>query len=176
MRALVMYESMYGNTRAIAEAIAEGLASQGVETALEPVAEADPAMAEGVELLIVGGPTHAHGMSRASTRQSAKDTADSKPALTMEPSASGPGVRDWLDALPRLEIAAAAFDTRIDAPAILTGRAAKGIDRKLREIGCRGAVEPESFLVTTENRLVDGEIDRARAWGSKLAGRHVATG
>ncbi|HEU4320630.1 MAG TPA: flavodoxin family protein [Acidimicrobiia bacterium] len=176
MRALVIYESMYGNTRAIAQAIGEGLASQGVETAVEPVAEADPAKFDGVELLIVGGPTHAHGMSRVSTRQSAVDTADRKAALSLEGSASGPGVREWLDALPDLEIAAAAFDTRIDAPAILTGRAAKGIDRKLHDIGCRRTVEPESFLVTTENRLVDGEVDRARVWGSMLAGRRVTTG
>lgn len=78
--------------------------------------------------------------------------------------------------LPDLEIAAAAFDTRIDAAAILTGRAAKGIDSMLHDIGCRRAADPESFLVTTENRLVDGEVDRTRAWGSKLADRHVTTG
>ena len=74
--------------------------------------------------------------------------------------------------------AAAAFDTRIDAPAALTGRASKGIAKRLRRCGFSLVVEPESFLVDKHNRLVDGEEERARAWGAALAattlGAHAA--
>ena len=67
MKALVVYESMYGNTRSVAEAIVEGLC-ETAEPRLVPVSEAKAAVHEGADLLVVGGPTHAHGMSRPSTR------------------------------------------------------------------------------------------------------------
>jgi flavodoxin len=62
VNALVVYESIYGNTRAVAEAIAEGLGGAVVRS----VHEAD---ASGpVELLVVGGPTHMHGMTTSFSR------------------------------------------------------------------------------------------------------------
>jgi hypothetical protein len=173
MRALLVYESMYGNTHAVADAISQGLAGQGVEVTLEPASSGYNGKAGGVDLLIVGGPTHARGMTRPNTRRSAIDTAHMRSGLTIDLSAEGPGVREWLDSMSRLEVAAAAFDTRIDAPPFLTGRAAKSIDARLRALGCRRAAQPESFLVTIKNHLVDGELDRAREWGSMLAGQLV---
>lgn len=173
MRALVVYESMYGNTHAVANAISEGLTDKGVEVAVESASSCDTSRAEDVDLLLVGGPTHARGMARPNTRRSAMDTAHMKSGLTIDPSAQGPGVREWLGSMSRLEVAAAAFDTRIDAPPLLTGRAAKGIDAELQALGCRRAAQPESFLVTIQNELVAGELDRAREWGSMLASRLV---
>jgi hypothetical protein len=61
------------------------------------------------------------------------------------------------------------FDTRVHRPAALTGRAAKGVTRLLREHGFDVVAEPESFLVTRQDRLEPHEQDRARDWAAKLA-------
>jgi hypothetical protein len=121
-------------------------------------------------LLVVGGPTHAHGMSRAATRKAAVDAAD-KPAggLKVEPGALGPGMRERLGALGRYSVKAAAFDTRMHEPAALTGRASKGADRLLRAHGFDVVAGPESFLVSRRDRLDPQETTRARDWGAKLA-------
>lgn len=176
MRALVIYESMFGNTHLVADAIAEGLAQRGANVTVTDPARVEEDMMKGLDLLVVGGPTHARGMTRPGTRESAIDTAGKDPDLEIDPAANGPGVREWLDSMGLIDVAAAAFDTRIDAPPLLTGRAAKGIDGKLQRLGCKRVVEPESFLVTTKNELVDGELHRAKEWGSALVGRFVSTG
>jgi Flavodoxin domain len=170
MRAIVIYESMYGNTRLVAERIADGL-SDGYEVTLLTVREALGAPGPDADLIVVGGPTHVHGLSNQRTRKAASDAAE-KPAsgLTMEPAAGGPGVREWLARMGEgARGAAAAFDTRIDAPAALTGRASKGITKRLRRCGFDLVAEPESFLVDKQSRLVEGEGERARAWGAALA-------
>ena len=135
-----------------------------------PVAQASPAVLADADLVVVGGPTHAHGMSRAATRKAAVEAA-SKPVggLTVEPDALGPGLRDWFGSLGRYPVKAAAFDTRVHGPAALTGRASKGVTRLLREHGFDVAAEPESFLVTKQDRLEPQETARAREWGTKLA-------
>ena len=173
MRAVVVYESMYGNTHLVADAIGAGL-STAFDVSVVPVAQADPVVLAGADLVVVGGPTHAHGMSRAATRKAAVE-AGSKPAggLTVEPDALGPGLREWFDSLGRYQVKAAAFDTRVHGPAALTGRASKGVTRMLREHGFDVAVEPESFLVTKQDRLAPQETARAREWGIKLAARIV---
>jgi Flavodoxin domain len=171
MRSLVIYESMYGNTHSVADGIAEGLRSRG-EVVLVPTYEATDELVASADLVVVGGPTHVHGMTRAKTRIGAREEA-AKPGsvLTLDEDADGPGVRDWLGALAHApDKAAAAFDTRIDAPAVLTGRASSGIANGLRDHGFRLVARPESFLVDRHNKLVAGEVDRARAWGSSLAG------
>jgi len=169
MRTLIVYESMYGRTHEIAEAIARGAAQVGDATTV-PVAQVNPQDVQAYDLVIVGGPTHAHGMSRESTRRGAVEAAEKKDsALTAEPDAAGPGIRDWLDDLARAEGAAAAFDTRIDKPAIVTGRASKGIAKKLRHLGFTLAADPESFLVDTDTNLIDGEEARAEQWGKAVA-------
>lgn len=167
MRALVVYESMYGNTRRIAEAVAAelgGIAIAVRDATSERLADAD--------LVVIGGPTHAWNMSRPSTRKAAADGA-AKPGsgLTLEPEATGIGVREWLGdhagALP----AAAAFDTRIAMPSIVTGRASRKIAKRLRAANVKVVAPPESFLVTKGNRLAPNQLDHARAWAGKLAGR-----
>lgn len=64
MRALVVYESMYGNTRAIAEAVAEGL-SEATDVKAVPTSEAREILVDNpaLDLIVFGTPTHAHGMS-----------------------------------------------------------------------------------------------------------------
>jgi hypothetical protein len=168
MRALVVYESMYGNTHQVAEAIGTGLET-AYEVSVVPVSHADPALLDEADLVVVGGPTHVHGMSRAATRKAAVVAAD-KPAspLKAEPDALGPGLRDWFDSLGHYTVKAAAFDTRMHGPAALTGRASKGVFRLLRAHGFDLAAEPESFLVTKQDRLEPYETTRAREWGARL--------
>jgi hypothetical protein len=170
MRALVVYESMYGNTHEIANQIAVGLESAG-EVQVLSVADATEELVSWADLLVVGGPTHAHGLTSQSTRRSARDAA-AKPDsdLTLDAEATGEGVRDWLRASVSGEgKRAAAFDTRIDAPALLTGRASHAIARRLRKHDFQVVAESASFLVDKHNRLVPGESERAVEWGSTLA-------
>ena len=96
MKAVVVYESMYGNTHRVADAIGRGLAGSG-EVVVVPVAEAAPALVTDADLLVVGGPTHAHGMSRPSTRKAAVEQAKDNP---IDAAASGAGVREWLTTVP----------------------------------------------------------------------------
>ena len=169
MTALVVYESMYGNTHAVAEAVAQGLAPD-VAARVVPVEQADAVTVGGVDVVVVGGPTHAHGLSRPSTRTAAIEAA-AKPGseLEVDPDAEGPGLRSWFDELSVDLHHAAAFDTRMHGPALFTGRASKGIAKGLAAHGATLVVEPESFLVTKQNELLPEEIDHARAWGAKLA-------
>jgi flavodoxin len=169
MQAVVVYESMYGNTHVIAEAIGAGLKTV-FDVSVIPVSQASPAVLAGADLVVVGGPTHAHGMSRAATRKAAVEAAD-KPVspLKVEPGALGLGLRDWFESLGRYAVKAAAFDTRIHGPAALTGRASKGVARLLRAHGFEAVAEPESFLVTKQDQLEPQESARARQWAAKLA-------
>jgi hypothetical protein len=121
-------------------------------------------------LLIVGGPTHVHGMSRASTRQDAVKRARKPGAeLMLEAEADGPGLREWFESLGPASVAAAAFDTRMRGPAVLTGRASVAIGRQLRRHGFSVIAKPRSFLVTGADQLWSGEEEHAREWGASLA-------
>jgi hypothetical protein len=163
VRALVVYESMFGNTETVALAIADGLRSTGVVVDAEEVGAAPPRPDDGVSLLIVGGPTHAFGLSRPGTRSSA-EAQGGRPVVS-----ETAGLRDWLAALPARSrpISAAAFDTHIDRP--VPGSAAHAAQRRLRARGYRIATEAESFYVAdVAGPLVEGELERARDWGASL--------
>jgi hypothetical protein len=168
MRALVVYESMFGNTHMVADHIARGMGN-GVVAAVVPVDRATVAMVADADLVVVGGPTHVHGMSTTTSRSGAKDTAAADDDLDLDPDAEGLGLRDWFAGLAGAGTPAAAFDTRVDAPAVLTGRASKGIARRLRHHGFTLVADPESFLVDKDNHLLAGEDDRAETWGAALA-------
>jgi hypothetical protein len=71
---------------------------------------------------------------------------------------------------------AAAFDTRVHAPALVTGQASKGIAKGLRDHGYKLVADPESFIVDTHQRLHAGELERARGWGERLAAEVVPAG
>ncbi len=168
MRALVVFESMYGNTHVIAGNIADGLRASH-EVTVVPVAGATPELLATADLLVVGGPTHMHGMSNAASRQMAAETARKEGSgLTMDPDAGGPGIREWLNGIGDRHGPAAAFDTRINGVPAFTGRASRGIARALRQHGYVLLTAPESFLIGKHNTLLDGEDTRARSWGSAL--------
>ena len=174
MRALIVYESMYGNTRLVAYRIADGLRPR-IEATVVPVADATAELAGAADLLIVGGPTHMHRMSTAATRHTAVATAAKDGSgLATDPGADGPGVREWLHGIKHgIDHGgqlAAAFDTRLDGLPVLTGHASHGISRLLVRRGYRLIVGPQSFLVNKQSALLDGEQARARQWGATLAG------
>jgi hypothetical protein len=170
VHAVVVFESIYGNTHTVAAHIADGLRPL-FDVSVMPVGEATAAVMAGADLVVVGGPTHVHGLSSPRTRAAARE-AIAKPGqdLTLEPAANGDGLREWFRTLGDGHHAcAAAFDTRLDAPAIITGQAGKGIGRRLQRHGFWLALEPESFLVDKKNHLLAGEAERAIAWGAALS-------
>ena len=163
-RALVVFESMFGNTETVARAVASGLA----ESMTVDVRRAGPDVpVDDVDLLVVGGPTHAFSLSRTATRQAARDQG--APADT----AGGPGLREWLDGLrlPAEPPVVATFDTRIKKRGV-PGSAARTAQKKLRRRGLRVVAPAQSFWVgDTAGPLLDREEQRAREWGTALAGR-----
>lgn len=164
MKAVVLYESLFGNTEAIARAIADGLGPMG-EVVLARFGEVAQGTAEETDLVVLGGPTHGWGMT--------------KPASRTGPNAAGyaVGAREWLQGSRQATGKnAAAFDTRFDKPRWLTGSAALRIARELLRAGYRVVVPPESFFVLhTEGPLREGEEERARRWGAELAQRVAGT-
>lgn len=174
MKALVLYESIYGNTKSIAEAVAQGM-GDGAEVL--PVQSAELPGSD-VDLLVLGGPTHMHGMSTGRSRQMAVEASreDDDTQRVEELAADEPGLRTWIRDLPQgAGRQAATFDTRADKSAWLTGAASRGIAKRLRRRGYE-ILDSESFLVEdSEGPLVQGELERARAWGERL-GAVIATG
>jgi len=162
MRSLVIYESWFGNTQQIAQQVAVALEAEG-EVEVLSVGDPLPSL-EDVDLLVVGAPTHVHGLSGKRSRESALDQGGQGQV--------GVGVRGFIDGLPNGARGprVAAFDTRADKPVWLVGSAARGIARRLREHGYMLAVGPESFFVQgTPGPLEAGELERAAEWGKKLA-------
>lgn len=153
--ALVIYESMFGNTATIAVSVAAGLEEKFSVDCFE-VSHAPKEIPADVEVLVVGGPTHAMGMSRPRTRTDA----------------TGMGLREWLDGLQSVPsgIVVATFTTKFrHVPGSAAGRAA----RHMRRMGAR-TVDSVNFWVTgTRGPLVAGEQERARRWGSALAHKFV---
>jgi hypothetical protein len=176
MRAVIVYESMFGNTHAIADAVGKGLEPM-LEVVVVPLAEAGRERLGDADLLVVGGPTHFHGMSRTRTRKWAAAIAQ-KPSndLVLDRDADGPGGRDWLASLGHGDTKVAAFDTRFNGPAVLRGRASKAISRKLPKHGFEVVAKPESFFVNLKNHLEPGEEARAQDWGKRLAASVVSSG
>lgn len=169
MSVLVVYESMFGNTKAVAEAVADGLRDalaqrdDGIELTLQEVTDAPASVPDDVTLVVLGAPTHAFSMSRASTREDAL-----KKARTTDAARRTTGVREWIAAasLPP-HTTVVTFDTKIMKP--LTGSAAKSATKALHVRGFLDVARGESFGVAdTPGPLLDGELERARAWGAAL--------
>ncbi|MEE1786680.1 flavodoxin domain-containing protein [Streptomyces sp. SP17BM10] len=176
MHTVIVYESMYGNTREIAEAIAEGVhqADPAARVDCLPVTEAGAEVTRTADLLVVGGPTHMRGMSSGVSRHMAASAESHKEghedaAAEARESAGGPGLRSWFHHLPETESGthAAAFDTR--GATAGSGGAAKGIAQRLSHHHYDMVAEPEGFIVDgVDGPLHAGELDRARAWGAAL--------
>jgi hypothetical protein len=165
MAAFLVFESMFGNTQQIADAVTEGLSAHLPVEQVE-VGAAPATVGRDVELLVVGGPTHAFGLSRPGTRRSAAQQAEGGLVST------GIGLREWLGTLSQggaLDVAVACFDTRVSKPR-LPGSAAAAAEKQLRRLGFRVLARSQSFFVVgTTGPLVPGERERARRWGEELA-------
>ena len=168
MRALVVVESSFGNTLTIARAVAEGL-GRFMTVDICGVGDAPGEIEDGVDLVVVGGPTQAFGMSRPGTRRDAARQAGHSTAPKI-------GVREWLASAPIGIRRAAAFDTRINKGWV-PGSAARGIARRLSRLGATLVADPESFrVVGMPGPLAAGELDRGRRWGAQLATTITVTG
>lgn len=159
MKALIVYDSVFGNTEQVARAIGGVLGAEGEVETLS-VGAVQPGQLSGLDLLVVGSPTRGFQMTKP-----VSGFLKSIPAGVLK------GAR------------VAAFDTRLDmndpGPAILKflvgifGYAAEPIAKKLASKGGKPVTTPEGFLVAgTEGPLKGGELERAAEWGKKL----LATG
>jgi hypothetical protein len=154
---------MFGNTEKIARAIASGLRVRMAVDVVE--VGAAPTVLGDVALVVAGGPTHAFGLSRRDTRESA--TPRAADGLV----SSRIGLREWLTTLGDRTDApfTATFDTRVKRRRV-PGSAARVAGRRLHRLGFEPATDPQSFYVTGMlGPLADGEEDRARRWGDALA-------
>jgi hypothetical protein len=165
--ALVVVESVFGNTRAVADAVAEGMRDAGAHVEVVEVTGAAAVLPDGVELLVVGGPTHAFSMSRPSTRADALKQAHGPNGAAT----AGTGIREWIAAaVPDGGVRVVTFDTRV-RKALIPGSAARSAAKALAERGFERAARGETFWVEdTPGPLRPGEVERAREWGRKLVG------
>ena len=181
MESVVVYESMYGNSHRVADIVGAVLSEMGPCEVL-PVSQATAEHINCADFVVVGGPTHDHSMSTRRSRAQAESMAINDAAEigvaapSMDPHWQGPGLRDWFRELPVSPepIAAsggqfaAAFDTRLNARALLTGRASRSIARRLTRHGFVLITEPESFLVDKDTGLLESEAARAQLWANGL--------
>lgn len=149
MESLVVYATRSGNTRRIAEVVAEGLRPHG-PVHIRSVEESMNGPVPAADLLVIGGPTEGHGATESMI-------AFLDHLATAPPSG-----------------AVAAFDTRVRWPKVLSGSAAERIEQRIEAIGLRLVVPPESFIVSMKPELQPGELERAGAWRADLGRRVVA--
>ena len=114
MKMVVVYESMFGATRVIAQAIASGFTVYD-QTTVVRASEVGGSVLYDADLVVVGGPTHVRSMPRPSTRKGAPGYAKKHGGdLALESGVDdAAGVREWIGHLGRHTIFAAAFDTRV---------------------------------------------------------------
>jgi hypothetical protein len=170
LRALVVFESMFGNTEKVAGSVARGLQLEGIDTGLVEVHAAPNTLPSGLDLLVVGAPTHGFSMSRASTRNDAVRQGAPAERATI-------GLREWLDAVqldPARAPALAAFDTRVTKVRWLPKAAGPAAAKMGRRRGLVSTTKPIGFLVDDiRGPLVEQELERAVAWGRQLAAQLV---
>ena len=148
VNSMVVYGSRSVNTQRVAEAIAGGLEPLGSVhlVAVDDAGVFDPAA---FDLIVVGGPTEAHGMT---------------PSVALFFARMRPGALKGT--------AATAFDTRMRWPRWVSGSAARAIQKQLDDLGASPIASPESFFVHGwEPALQRGELERAAAWGASVAAK-----
>jgi len=165
LRALVVHESMFGNTAAIARCVAEGLVDGDVDVTVLHVHDVTGVDPSGFDLLVVGGPTHAFSLSRQATREDAVRRG-APPDV-----AEGNGLREWIATLaPGHDHLLATFDTRVSKVRFLPEAASRSAARLITRRGFVLVSRPTGFLVAdVQGDLLDGETERAVAWGRSLA-------
>ena len=160
MKVVVVYESFWGNTAAIARAIAEGF---GPEACALSTAEAVPAALAGVDLIVAGSPVLRFQLPSEGMRANMATTFGAPRPADL----SGPSMRTWLEELATGHGRFAAFETAFRwSP----GGATSAVSRGLERAGYRPLVKGRRFVVAGKfGPLRSGEPDRARRWGAELA-------
>lgn len=160
MRAIVVYESLWGSTAAVARAVAEGI---GEDARALSTGEATAEQTAGADLVVAGAPVLGFNLPTESMRENIRSNPGQAPS---PPDFSHPSMRSWLSALPKGHGRAAAFETRVRwSP----GGAVRAIRSGLEVAGYLGVGE-ERFLVSGRyGPLREGELARARRWGETLA-------
>jgi hypothetical protein len=137
MKAVVVYESLWGNTAAIARAIAEGI---GPDVPALSTADATADALAGSDLVVAGAPLLGFRLPTEAMRESGRDDRKAPRPADL----SGPSMRSWLDALPPGHGRSAAFETRLHwSP----GSAAGAIEKALANAGYPGVVKAGKFIV-----------------------------
>jgi hypothetical protein len=161
VNAIVVYESLWGNTAEVARAIAEGIGPGAVALTTD---QAPPDVVRGCDLIVAGAPVHAFRLASETTRQRlARDTSEAE----LPPDLAHPALRTWLQALTPGHGHHAAFDTRLWwSPGSATGT----IGQLLGRAGYQPLTKAQKFIVKgTHGPLREGEVERARHWGKELA-------
>ena len=161
MKAVVVYESLWGNTAAVARAIAEGIGptAQALSTA-----EATKEIVAGAGLIVAGSPLFAFQLPTDKIRETIRSKAATFPK---PPDLSHPTLRSWLETVPAGQGRAAAFETRIWWS---LGGATGAILKALKKAGYAPLARGKRFKVTgMYGPLKAGEIERAHKWGARLA-------
>lgn len=176
MRTLIVYESLFGNTEQLARRVAAGLTRGGASVEVAEVKGISPETLGECDLLVLGAPTHAFSLSRASTRDSAVQQGAERSHAVL-------GAREWLEALGRAphehaQPRVAVFDTRVTKVKRIPGSASRKAAKMFKEQGYTLVEKPASFFVhDVAGPIEPGELDRAEAWGTHLAtlvGGHAA--
>jgi hypothetical protein len=165
LRALVVYESFFGNTESIARAVAGGLRLEHLAASAVDVSDTRGVDPASYDLLVVGAPTHAFALSRPSTRIEAV-------AHGGDDGYTSGGMREWLAGLPVQEGTrlGAVFDTRVSRARHLPMSASRSAARLMREHRFELVVRPAGFVVQDlQGPLEQRELKRAVAWGRRLA-------
>jgi hypothetical protein len=159
--ALVVYESFWGNTAAIARAVAEGIGDARALT----TDEATPELVATADLVVAGAPLLGFQLPTDAMR----GTLPTQAGAPSPADVAHPSMRAWLAGLPRAHASCAAFETRISwSP----GSSAKSIQKAMEAAGFHPVRPVGKFLVTGRfGPLKDGELERARAWGAEIAAK-----
>ena len=165
MKALLLVESRFGNSRAIADAVAAGMRERGAEVAVLAPADADATVGEDVDLLVLGAPTHNRTLPTAATREQ---------AVTLGAEPGGDGVREWLDNGPLPAGLRVAAFTTASGRTVISGSAARRAARRIARRNPELHVETRTFVVEgLKGPLQEGEIEAAQAWGRELVEAHA---
>jgi hypothetical protein len=164
-RALVVYESMFHNTEKVADAIVRGL-QRGGWTATGVDVRWASRVPDGVDLVVLGAPTHAFSLSRPNTRADAVRHGAA-------PARAEVGLREWLTTLPPATDESpvlAVFDTRVSKVRRVPASAARTIAKLAHRRGFKAHGRPKAFLVEdVSGPLCTGEFERATEWGRALS-------
>ena len=161
MKAIVVYESLWGNTAAVARAIAEGIGPGADPLSTD---EATAAVLADADLVVAGAPVLGFRLPTEAMRQSVLSSERDAP---VPPDLSHPSMRTWLQAIAPGHGRYAAFETRIWwSP----GGSVGAIASELERAGYAAVATPRKFVVRGKyGPLRDGELERARQWGAELA-------